>query len=315
MTELSWVARAEAAKLRRPLCRSMFAAVTVFVLFAVCLAQFNGQQATEQLTALAAAARCAPGSVGPGAGCSTDDRGQRMLEAMSEESAFAQRAVDTAAVLQTPEGGVLVAADMWATLVGAFAVAVFAGAHVAGEWSGRTLAVSLVAYRRRTAFLAVKVGSLWLLGVAMLMLTAAIFAVAGPVLAFAFPLHGAPVLVDPSPVLAVAHLLRATVVLAAYTALACLCAVVTRSPLGTLLGTVGILLAAIGLSSFGGPELLSPANWISGWMGFSGDDRAPYVWSAASTLDMWTSLAALMSAIAAIGWGATRRVSRMDVTS
>jgi hypothetical protein len=136
------LARAEAHKLRRPLTMSVFLTVIGFVLANVSIAEMNGQQAMGQLRAMDNARACATAQERPSPACRSGERGRQLAEAMSSVTSHAQQDVATAAVPQRPSGGLLLAADMWATLVGGFAIALLAGGHVAGELLPATLGTS-----------------------------------------------------------------------------------------------------------------------------------------------------------------------------
>lgn len=56
------------------------------------------------------------------------------------------------------------AAGLMASLPGALALALLAGAHIGGEWSGRTMKNLLTQEGRRWRVLAAKLVSLWLAG-------------------------------------------------------------------------------------------------------------------------------------------------------
>jgi ABC-2 family transporter len=315
MTGAARLARAEAHKLRRPLTMSVFLTVIGFLLANVSIAEMNGQQAMGQLRAMEEARACATAQERASRACRSGERGRRMGEALSPVTAHAEQDVATAALLQSPSGGLLLAADMWATLVGGFAIALLASGHVAGEWSGRTIGAVLVVYRPRRVFLLAKLVSVWLSGVGMLILTAALFAALSPILRSTFSLGQVPVAVDPEPVGTVLALGRAAVVLGAYAALGCLCAMVTRSPLGTFIMMAGILLAAMGLATFPGTDTFSPADWVSGWMALHSGGQVPYLWTDRSTIGMPTSLAGIVLGTSAVLLWSLRQLTRMDVTT
>jgi hypothetical protein len=74
------------------------------------------------------------------------------------------------------------AAGLMASLPGALALALLAGAHIGGEWSGRTMKNLLAQQGRRWRVLAAKLVSLWLAGIGLIAVCWVALAATGPVL-------------------------------------------------------------------------------------------------------------------------------------
>ena len=160
------------------------------------------------------------------------------------------------------------AAGLMASLPGALALALLAGAHIGGEWSGRTMKNLLAQQGRRWRVLAAKLVSLWLAGIGLIAVCWVTLAAAGPVL----------VRVDhlPAPHESAAHALslagsqavRALLVLAAFAGIGLLAAVATRGTIGTTAATAGAVIAMLIATSLPALGRWTPATWVQAWMGF-----------------------------------------------
>jgi hypothetical protein len=160
------------------------------------------------------------------------------------------------------------AAGLMASLPGALALALLAGAHIGGEWSGRTMKNLLAQQGRRWRVLAAKLVSLWLAGIGLIAVCWVALAAAGPVL----------VRVDhlPAPHESAAHALslagsqaaRALLVLAAFAGIGLLAAVATRGTIGTTAATAGAVIAMLIAASLPALGRWTPATWVQAWMGF-----------------------------------------------
>jgi ABC-2 family transporter protein len=160
------------------------------------------------------------------------------------------------------------AAGLMASLPGALALALLAGAHLGGEWSGRTMKNLLAQQGRRWRVLAAKLVSLWLAGIGLIAVCWVALAAAGPVL----------VRVDhlPAPHESAAHALslagsqaaRALLVLAAFAGIGLLAAVATRGTIGTTAATAGAVIAMLIATSLPALGRWTPATWVQAWMGF-----------------------------------------------
>jgi ABC-type transport system involved in multi-copper enzyme maturation permease subunit len=212
--------------------------------------------------------------------------GKDSSKATTASTANHQRAhqeVASVAPLQTPLGIGKAAADEMDSLVGAVVMLFLAGAHVAGEWSGRTLKTVLTAESRRCRILFTKTVSLWIAGVTIL---AGMWLLLGGfsfLLIRAWPLPGRPA---PLETLRFAgpDLLRATFVLAAFAVLGLCAAVVTRSMLGTVVAGLLVLGLAMELVNITAVTRFSPAYWIDGWMRFRPPGRV-----VADPLALWNT--------------------------
>lgn len=188
------------------------------------------------------------------------------LQALSEE-------VHTAAQLDPVAAGAE-AAGLMASLPGALVVALLAGGHAGGEWSGRTLKNMLTEDGRRWRVPAAKLVALWLAGAAVTTTCWAALAVAGPILVRSDRLP------DPhEPLLDAAtwagsQAARALLVLAVFAMIGVLAAVITRGTIGTMSATAGVVIAMLAVSSLPGAGRWTPATWVQGWMGFPTGDGA-----------------------------------------
>jgi hypothetical protein len=133
------------------------------------------------------------------------------------------------------------AAGLMASLPGALALALLAGAHIGGEWSGRTMKNVLTQQGLRWRVLAAKLVSLWLAGVGLIAVCWLALAAAGPVLAHIDRLPAAHESAAHALSLAGSQAARALLVLAVFAALGLLAAVATRGQLAGLLGLAGLL--------------------------------------------------------------------------
>jgi ABC-type transport system involved in multi-copper enzyme maturation permease subunit len=306
--------RAEIRKLRRPLTTSLFLAATTFCVLYAGIAQFNGQQAANALAG-STAMRCAvgqPWQTSPP--CDSGGRDARASEALRPVAVQAVQDLRSASVLQQPPGGPLLAGGMWATLVGGCTLALLTAGHVAGEWSGRTIATVLGSSPSRVHFLVTKMVSLWLVAVSMLVANALIFAGLGLISALASPLRPQ---IAPDVGMAAAMLVlgRAAVVMMVFVTLGSLAAVATRNPLGAFVLTMSMILGAFGLTPFLRAPHFSPALWVNGWMGLRPDGQIPHLWiDTTSPPHPLTSLAGLIGIVLVAVLASWRLVTRMDVT-
>ncbi|MEA2509790.1 MAG: hypothetical protein QOG21_1872 [Actinomycetota bacterium] len=226
------------------------------------------------------------------------------------------------APLETPAGIGKAAADEMASLVGAAVMLFLAGAHVAGEWSGRTLKTVLTAESRRWRILFAKAVSLWIAGVMTLAAMWLLLAGFSFFLLHAWGLPGRP---DAAAGLRFAgpDLLRAIFVLGTFAVLGLCAAIVTRSMLGTVVAGLLVLGLAMELVNISDVTRFSPAYWIDGWMRFQPPGRV-----AADPLALWNTgvpvgvpaasvtvgAVGLLSFAVALGALAWMRFRRADIT-
>jgi ABC-type transport system involved in multi-copper enzyme maturation permease subunit len=183
--------------------------------------------------------------------------------------------------LERPGAVGQVAAGMLASLPGVFVLALLAGGHWGGEWSGRTVRTLFAREGRRGRVLAAKWASLWLAGVAIMAACWAALAVAGPLLAAAYglPPAGVPLWHGFGASIAVAG--HALVVLAFFSAAGVAAGTVARAQLGTTAVTAGVLVVTLILAGLSTIGRWSPAAFVQGWMRFrfSGDFLPTNFWA------------------------------------
>lgn len=254
--------RAELIKLNRPL---LWGVTATAALFCVLLA-IGGAHNAAQLTAR---------SAGPVPSCA------QLLPrlpagttcARAEAAAHARLARYLAQRGQvagqlTPAAAGAEAAGLMASLPGALALALLAGGHAGGEWSGRTVKNVLIAHGRRWQVLAAKLVSLWLAGVGLVAACWLALAVAGPLISRADHLPDPHQTVAAGLSLAGSQAARALLVLAVFAAIGLLVTVITRSTIGATAGTAGAVIAMLVAAVLPGVGRWTPATWVQAWMGF-----------------------------------------------
>lgn len=252
--------RAEIAKLNRPLTWGIAAAA---VLFSVLLAAGGAHNAALEAKGLPhQIPSCASQGVPSGPGCT---RLQAIERARLKQALAEPRQV---AAQLTPAQAGAEAAGLLASLPGALALALLAGAHIGGEWSGRTMKNVLTQHGRRWQVLGAKLVSLWLAGAGLIAVCWAALAAAGPALVKANHLPPAHTSAGQALGLAGSQAGRALLVLAAFAAIGLLAAVVTRSTIGTTAAAAGAVIAMLAAASLPGAGRWTPATWVQGWMGF-----------------------------------------------
>ena len=163
-----------------------------------------------------------------------------------------------------------------ASLPGALALALLAGAHIGGEWSGRTMKNVLIQHGRRWQVLAAKLVSLWLAGVGLIAVCWAALAIAGPALIRLDNLPAAHQSAAHALGLAGAQAGRALLVLAVFAVIGLLAAVLTRGTIGTTAAAAGAVIAMLVVATLPGAGRWTPATWVQAWMGFpAGPARSP----------------------------------------
>lgn len=160
------------------------------------------------------------------------------------------------------------AAGLLASLPGALAIALLAGGHLGGEWSGRTMKNLLTQHGRRWPVLAAKLASLWLAGVALLAACWLALAAAGLVLSRLDHLPSPHQPLAQAVSLTASQVGRALLVLAVFAAIGLLGATLTRNTIGTMASTAGIFIAMLLAASWPGLGRWSPATWVQSWMRF-----------------------------------------------
>jgi len=251
---------AELAKLRRPM---TFGVAGAAALFCVLLAAGGARNASP-------AAQGAPGHL-PSCAAAGVPAGPRcarwQADARARQRQVAADAAQVAAQLAPGAAGAE-AAGLIASLPGALAIALLAGAHIGGEWSGRTIKSLLTQHGRRGQVLAAKLVSLWLAGVSLIAACWAPLALAGPALARANHLPAGRPAVLHGLSLSGTQAARALLVLAAFAVIGLLAAVLTRSATGTIAATAGTVIAMLAVAALPGAGAWTPATWVQAWMGF-----------------------------------------------
>jgi ABC-type transport system involved in multi-copper enzyme maturation permease subunit len=251
---------AELIKLARPLTWGVAAAAGLFCVLLAVGGAHNA--ALEGSTPIGHLPSCAELGIPAGSQC-THAKAQeraRVAQASGQPARVAAQLNPLAAGAE--------AAGLMASLPGALALALLAGAHIGGEWSGRTMKNLLTQQGRRWRVLAAKLVSLWLAGVGLIAVCWVALAAAGPILAHIDHL--------PAPRESLAHALslsgsqvaRALLVLAAFAAIGLLAAVATRGTIGTTSATAGAIIAMLIAASLPGTGRWTPATWVQEWMGF-----------------------------------------------
>ena len=215
-------------------------------------------------------------------------------------------------------------AGLMASLPGALALALLAGGHVGGEWSGRTVKNLLTQCGHRWRVLAAKLASLWLAGVGLMAVCWAALAVTGPLLARLSQLPAPDATVGRELGLALSQCGRALLVLAAFAAIGVLAAVLTRSTIGTTATAAGAVIAMLVLASLPGVARWTPATWVQGWMGFPAGQASitalptnfwsRFIEAGGGAPGQWSGLAGLVGLLLAAVLLAGQAFHRADVT-
>ena len=251
---------AELAKLARPLSLGVAAAAALFCLLLAAGGSHNAvlaaQGAPRHLPS------CAAEQVPAGPQCSRWQAAARarLRQIQAEPAQVSGQLAPAAAGAE--------AAGLIASLPGALAIALLAGAHIGGEWSGRTMKSLLTQHGRRWQVLVAKLVSLWLAGIGLIAACWAALALAGPVLARLSHLPGPDQTVAHGLSLSGSQVARALLVLAAFAVIGLLAAVLTRGAIGTIAATAGAILAMLAVAALPGAGRWTPATWVASWMGF-----------------------------------------------
>jgi hypothetical protein len=307
--------RAELAKLNRPLAWGVAAAAA---LFCVLLAAGGAHNATV-------AARSAPHRL-PACAAMGVPAGPLCTRALAiERSRLAEilaGPAQVAAQLSPAQAGAE-SAGLMASLPGALALALLAGGHAGGEWSGRTVKNLLTQCGHRWRLVAAMLGSLWLAGVGLMAVCWAALAVTGPGLARLNNLPAPDATAGHELSLALSQCGRALLVLAAFAAIGVLAATATRGTIGTTAAAAGTILAMLVIASLPDAASWTPATWVQGWMGFpaglaSVTALPTNFWSRfigpGGAPGQWSGLAGLAGLLLAAVLLAGRVFHRSDVT-
>ncbi|MEV0402833.1 ABC transporter permease subunit [Actinoallomurus sp. NPDC050550] len=257
--------RAELRKLNRPLLYGVaFAAMLFCVLLAVAGASNAARDARDTGSAPPS---CAEMGMPEGQACAVAKTSARARAALRD----ARRIEDArrTAVQLDPAAVGAEAAGLMASLPGVLAVALLAGGHIGGEWSGRTLKTVLARCGHRGRVLAAKLVSLWLAAAGVVAACWAALAVAGPILVRAYHLPYPNASVAAELRHSAAQCGRALPVLAVFAVVGLLAAVLTRGSVGTMAATAGIFITILALAGLSGTGRWTPATWVQAWMGFA----------------------------------------------
>jgi ABC-2 family transporter protein len=257
---------AELHKLNRPLLWGvMFASALFCVLLAVSGAD-NARRAAEPAHEAERLPSCAQLRLPDGPSCASARAAARARAVAADEEGL-KFARHTAAQLDPLAAGAE-AAGLMASLPGALAMALLAGGHVGGEWSGRTLKSVLTRCGRRWRVVVAKLVSLWVAGAGLVLVSWAALAVAGPVLVRADHLPEPHQSVAEAAGWACSQVARASLVLAVFAAIGVLAAVVTRGTVGTMAAAGGGVTLMLVVAAIPVAGRWTPATWVQGWMGF-----------------------------------------------
>ena len=252
--------RAELRKLLRPLSWGVAGAAALFCVLLATGGAHNA--AAEAATPAGHLPSCAELPIPPGPRCA-----QARARERARVNQVNAQPVQVAAQLNPLAAGAE-AAGLMASLPGALALALLAGAHIGGEWSGRTMKNLLTQQGRRWRVLAAKLASLWLAGVALIAVCWLALAAAGPVLAHADHLPASHESAAHAFSLAGSQVARALLVLAAFAVIGLLAAVLTRGTVATPAAAAGVVIAMLVTASLPGTGRWTPATWVQAWMGF-----------------------------------------------
>lgn len=285
----------ELRKLGRPLVAAVLGLMFAFCLFQIAVYAFNGSQ---QLAALSAGAPnmvpvpqagtddpppCAMLRMPEGPIC--DEAKQEFLAGRQAARELSMQARDQqtheirlAVLINSPLGAALLSLGMWASFPGACAVGLLAAGHVANEWTGRTVKTLLCQDHRRIRFFLVKLLTLWFGSSALMLTTAILLAITGPVVSAQFTMDGNPVTASVSLGAVMIQAGRAMLVLGAYCALGALASILTRNTVGAIFLYLTILVGSFVASRVRDLAPLTIGYWIAGWMGFDGRSVTPRIW-------------------------------------
>jgi ABC-type transport system involved in multi-copper enzyme maturation permease subunit len=263
--------RAELCKLNRPLVWGVTAASALFCVLLAVGGSANARQDAqggEDRTI----ASCQVLALPPGPSCATAQAVQRFrLDRARVEQAAA--AAQTAAQLDPVAAGAE-AAGLMASLPGALGLALLAGGHAGGEWSGRTLKNLLTQHGRRWRVLGAKLASLWLAGVGLVAACWAALAVAGPILIRVNRLPNPHQSLTEAARWAGSQVGRSLLVLAVFAMVGLLAAVLTRNTIGAMAATAGAFMTMLVVAALPSGGKWTPATWVQGWMGFPVGQRS-----------------------------------------
>jgi ABC-type transport system involved in multi-copper enzyme maturation permease subunit len=307
---------AELAKLSRPLTWGVAATAAIFCVLLAAggahNAHLNAQSAPQRLST------CAQMQVPARPQCT-----RALARERTRLGQILAGPAQVAAQLSPAQAGAE-SAGLMASLPGALALALLAGGHVGGEWSGRTVKNLLTHCGRRWRVLAAKLVSLWLAGAGLMAVCWAALAVAGPLLAHLNDLPTPRVSAGHELELALSQCARALLVLAAFAAIGVLAATLTRGTIGTTAATAGAVIAMLVLASLPGTGRWTPATWVQAWMGFPAglgsvtalptNFWSRFIGTGGAAPGQWTGLVGLAALLAVVVLAAGRIFQRSDIS-
>jgi hypothetical protein len=292
----------------RTLARPLTAVVALaFVALVVALALATAWSTDEHAAALARS------------GAPEDQEG--LVEPVGGELDAAARDLAAAAALRHPLGAGAFAAGHAASLPGALAVLVLAGAHVGGGVRGRTIGQVLLQQGRRGRVLAARALALWLTAAGLLAAAWAALALLAVGLRLAEGELAPVAPLTPGAALAASagRVVPALAVLAAFVVAGVLAGVATGSAPATFAAGTAALALALGLAGGGRPGLrpASPATWVAAAMGFHEPTFVPdHLWvglAPGTAMGAGAAVAGLAAAATLALLAAAIRFDRADV--
>jgi ABC-type transport system involved in multi-copper enzyme maturation permease subunit len=208
---------------------------------------------------------------------------------------------------------------MLASLPGVLVIALLAGGHIGGEWSGKTIRTMLTNEGRRGRVLVAKWVSLWVASAGVMLACWAALAVAGPVLSSSAHLPHTAGGLWAGTGIGFVQVGRALAILALFSGLGVAAATLIRNAVGTIAVVVGVAVVALMVGAVGSTAQWTPATSIQAWMHFdSGNGDLPTnYWSrflsSGAALGTGRAVIELVVCAAVVGLVAARRM-RADVT-
>lgn len=177
-----------------------------------------------------------------------------------------------------PIGAAGVAAGLMASLPGLLAVSALAAVHVAGEWALGTVRPLLARSSVRMRLYGAKIFSTWLTALGLLALCWLALVAAAPLIQALYAVPPPPPGFD-SGAYAWPMLAKAPLVLAAVAVVGVAAATWLRNVMGTFVLLLAGLFASVVLAGFRPLVEVTPAYWLTSWMGFQpSGSAADHVW-------------------------------------
>lgn len=171
------------------------------------------------------------------------------------------------AATQDPLGSGGIAAGLIASFPGMCLVGALAAAHLGSEWELGTAGVVLARQPHRWRFMLVKLASVWISAILLALICWAALAAAGPLLRSLYEVPPAPAGFEMGSY-AIDQLVRASLVLAAVSAVATAIGMAVRNALGIFGTTLAFLLIGVVASGVRPIVNFSLGFWVTSWMHF-----------------------------------------------